>query len=341
MKRKPLWVIMCGLLLWIGCSTIPEFHDEPVKLKYPSWFPKPDIPKDNKPTVLRIELGRRFFYSTAFSSDGKVSCGSCHVPSAAFTDGKPVSTGAHGRPGKRNAPTLANLAWMPHFMMEGGVPTLELQALAPLADTNEMNLDVLQVAERLRKDKFLNAMSEAAYGRPIDPFVITRALAAFQRTLVSGDSPYDRYEFFDQLDQLTESQVRGRLLFFSQRTKCGACHNDPFLTDFDFHNIGLYKEYADSGKERVTYDPADNGKFKTPTLRNVALTAPYMHDGSIQTLQEVIELYNRGGEDHPNKDWRVQPLGLTPEEVSDLVAFLHSFTDWNFVQNRAFLPLKK
>lgn len=333
------WSVMMFLLIASGCSEIPDFEDRPVKIKYPSWFPVPEIPEGNQPTKLRIELGRRLFYSTAFSSDYSISCGSCHVPSSAFTDGRSVSSGVHGRPGKRNAPSLANLAWMPHFMMEGGVPTLELQALAPIADTNEMNLHVLEVAKRLRGDRYLNAMSEAAYGRPIDAWVITRALANFQRTLVSGDSYYDRYEFLDQLDQLNEAQVRGRLLFFSQRTKCGACHQDPFLTDFDFHNIGLYPEYADSGRERVSYSEKDNGKFKTPSLRNVGLTAPYMHDGSMQTLEEVIEFYNRGGEAHPNKDWRIQPLNLTPDEVSDMVAFLHSLTDWNFVQNQAFLPL--
>lgn len=323
-----------------GCSTPPELQDRPYRLKYPSWFPEPVIPADNSLTQLRVELGRRLFYNKAFSSDYRISCGTCHVPSAAFTDGQPVSTGVHGRPGKRNAPTLANLAWMPHFMMEGGVPTLELQTLAPVSDSNEMNLDILQVSRRLSEDDYLTSLSRAAYGRAIDPYVITRALAAFQRTLVSYDSAYDRYEFLGQKDQLNEAQLRGRALFFSPRTKCGGCHGDPFMTDFEFHNIGLYTTYADPGRERVTYDPADAGKFKTPSLRNIALTAPYMHDGSMGTLQEVVAFYNRGGQDHPNKDFRIQPLGLSPAEEADLVSFLESLTDWNFVQNINHLPLE-
>jgi cytochrome c peroxidase len=339
--RVWIYSLVIVLLAVSACRNSFEFNEQAVSLKYPSWFPKPEIPADNMPTNLRIELGRRMFYSTAFSSDESVSCASCHALSAAFTDGKTVSTGVHGRPGKRNAPTLANLAWMPHFMMEGGVPSLELQALAPIADSNEMNLDILQVATRLNQDDYLRELSLAAYDREIDPYVITRALAAFQRTFISGDSPYDRYEFQGKTDQLTDAQIRGRALFFSRQTKCGGCHTDPFLTDFDFHNIGLYENYADPGRERVTYDPADAGKFKTPTLRNVALTAPYMHDGSMNTLEEVVRFYNEGGKDHPNKDFRVQPIGLTPEEEADLVAFLESLTDWNFVQNANLLPLEK
>jgi len=334
------WALFSIIALIVSCESIPEFDDQPVHLKYPSWFPTPVIPKDNALSTLRIELGRRFFYSTEFSKDRATSCASCHLPSAAFTDGRKTSIGVHGKPGRRNAPSLANMAWMPYFMMEGGVPTLELQALAPIADTNEMSLEILELAERLNDNRYLREMSLAAYRREIDPYVVTRALASFQRTFVSADSHYDRYEFQGQMDQLSESQIRGRDLFFSRQTKCGGCHTDPFLSDFDFHNIGLYTVYSDSGKERVTYASTDAGKFKTPTLRNVALTGPYMHDGSMQTLEEVVAFYNRGGEDHPNKDFRVQPLGLSEEEQKDLVAFLHSLTDWNFVQNATFLPLE-
>jgi cytochrome c peroxidase len=322
-----------------SCTQHQTSGDKPLKVRVPPWFEQPDYPPDNIPTTYRVELGRRLFYNPGLSSDGRTSCGTCHVPSSAFTDGQKVSEGAHGRQGKRNAPTLENLAWMPYFMMEGGVPTLEMQSLAPLSDTNEMNRNVLELASELKSDPTLNKLSLLAYGRDLDVYVITRALACFQRTFVSGDSHYDRFVFLDQKDQMSASQQRGMDLFFSGRTSCSSCHSGVLFTDYHFYNIGLYRHYADTGLERVTYSPQDSGKFKTPSLRNCALTAPYMHDGSLESLQEVISFYNRGGALHPAKDSLIRPLGLTAREERDLVAFLLSLTDWNFVQNTSFLPL--
>lgn len=312
-----------------------------MKLKYPAWFPQPVIPADNAPTQARLELGRRLFFDTRLSADGQTSCGSCHAASSAFTDGRSISLGAHGKPGKRNAPTLANLAWMPYFMMEGGVPTLEMQVLSPTQDTAEMGQFIVRSADVLQKDEILNALSKRAYGRDLDVYVVTRALANYQRSFISGDSRWDRYHYLKQSDQLNEAEVRGMNLFFSQKTQCASCHVPPFFSDYNFYNVGLYEEYQDSGKERESYLPSDRGKFKTPTLRNIALTAPYMHDGSIGTLEEVVHFFNTGGKRHPNKHTNIRPLALTAQEENELVAFLQSLTDWNFVQRADLIPLEQ
>lgn len=334
-------VLLMALVLLQACQTPDLPPDSPAHIHIPVWFPDPVYPDDNMPTRYRVELGRRLFYSTSLSSDGTVSCGSCHVPSAAFTDGRRVSPGAHGRLGRRNAPTLANVAWNPCYMMECGVPTLELQALAPLADSAEMDRTFSEIFRQLEEDPLISRLSRAAYGRAPDAFVITRALACFQRTFVSGDSGYDRYRFGGRADQLSPEAVRGMELFFSDRLACARCHPAPFFTDFDFHNIGLYARYDDTGRERVTYNPEDSGKFRTPTLRNIALTAPYMHDGSLESLEDVVTFYSEGGVGHRIQDPAIRPLNLTGAEQRDLVAFLHSLTDWNFVQNHTFLPLEE
>jgi len=327
----------------IGCgeSVQPTLVDKPIEVRRPQTFPPFQYPADNQPTVLRIQLGRQLFYDTRLSSSNSLHCGSCHVLSAAFTDGRATSPGIVGIAGRRNAPTLANVAWMKRFMMEGGVPTLETQALAPLHDSLEMGTNMMLVVQRLNQDVDLKALAKAAYGRDsIDPFVVTRALACFQRTFVSGDSRYDRF-LLGQKDQMNEQELRGRDLFFSERTQCGSCHGGVFFTDMEYHNIGLNAVYADEGKALATHLPGDMGKFKTPTLRNVQLTAPYMHDGSIASLEEVIAFYNRGGEPHINKDGRVRALQLSKQECDDLLAFLMTLTDWNFVQQKDLLPLER
>ncbi len=339
MRPRLFFWIFCGLFA-AGCGTSYDYTDHPVKLRIPFWLGEPTIPEDNQMTELRIDLGRKLFYDTRMSIDGKTSCASCHVASAAFTDGRAGTDGDGNKLPMRNAPTLANLAWMPDFMMEGGVPTLELQALAPLHDTTEMGLGVLAAAKVLKADERLNALSKAAYGRELDPFVISRALACFQRTFISADSHYDRFAYQGKLDELTDAQIRGMEIFFSGRAQCSSCHKPPFFTDFDYHNIGLYQHYQDSGRERITYDPMDSGKFKTPTLRNVSFTAPYMHDGSMLSLREVVEFYDSGGRGHSRQDERIHPLNLTEEEKVELIEFMEALNDWNFVQNKAFLSLE-
>jgi len=330
-----LW---CVVFLF-SCERSFEFKDEKVVVRIPSGFPPINYPEGNEPTKLRIELGRRLFYDNRLSANHQVNCSSCHVLSAAFTDSKTTSTGLAGIPGKRNSPTLANMAWMPRLMMEGGVPTLEAQALAPLHDSLEMGMNMMFAVAELNKDDELRAMSLAAYNRDsIDPYVVTRALAAFQRTIISGDSRWDRYRQ-GQKKEMNETELYGMRLFFSDQTQCSSCHSGIFFSDFNYYNIGLEEVYSDNGKERATHLQADIGKFKTPTLRNIALTAPYMHDGRMNSLEEVISFYSEGGKQHANKDERIHALNLTDEEQVQLIAFLKTLTDWNFVQNAQLSPI--
>jgi cytochrome c peroxidase len=328
-------IVFFGLLIvaLIACEKIPHHNDEPVKLRIPSQFPELIFPKGNEPTKLRIALGRILFYDKRLSTNHDMSCSSCHILSSAFTDGKTVSHGRMGHSGKRNAPTLANIAWMPRLMMEGGVPSLEAQALAPLHDSLEMGFNMMVYVDELNEDENLRAMAKAAYGRDsIDPFVVTRALSAFQRTFISGDSRYDRFKS-GYKNEMSDMEMAGMSLFFSEKTKCSECHNEPFFTDFSYYNIGLEADYTDTGKERATHDSSDIGKFKTPTLRNIELTGPYMHDGRMSTLEEVVSFINRGEKLHANQDERIVPLHLTDQEQAQIVAFLKTLTDWNFVQN--------
>lgn len=334
-------LLISVLFALAACGDQPVFTDEPVNVRIPARFPEIKYPDDNHPTKLRLLLGRKLFYDTRLSENNSIHCGSCHALSAAFTDGRATSAGMHGFAGKRNAPSLANVAWTPRLMMEGGVPTLETQVLAPLHDTLEMGASMMLAVDKLNQDDELRALSKAAYGRDsIDPYVITRALAAFQRTFISGDSRYDRYKQ-GLTTELNEREISGMNLFFSEHTQCGSCHPDVLMSDYGYYNIGLYDEYTDTGKERASGKPEDIGKFKTPSLRNIALTAPYMHDGSIWSVDEVVAFFNAGGHPHPNKDPRIKPLGLSQQQQEDLVAFLNALTDWNFVQNQHLLPLVK
>jgi cytochrome c peroxidase len=337
------WFSLLGIFFFMGCAEAiqPRLTDSEWTGRVPASFPEVNYPEDNKPTKLRVELGRRLFYDNRLSDDGTLHCGSCHVLSAAFTDGRITSAGLRGIAGKRNAPTLVNLAWMKRLMMEGGVPTLETQALAPLHDSTEMAASIMPMLVKLNSDAYLKELARAAYERDsIDAYVVTRALACFQRTFMSGDGRYDRYKQ-GRKDQMNEKEVRGMELFFSEETHCSECHSGVFFTDMDYHNIGLSVEYADEGKARATHLPEDVGRFKTPTLRNIQLTSPYMHDGSMASLEEVIAFYNQGGHGHRNKDGRIVPLQLSEQQQADLVAFLTTLTDWNFVQNKDLLPLMR
>jgi cytochrome c peroxidase len=295
-------------------------------------------PSDNAPTEARLELGRRLFYHTALSQNETTSCASCHVQSAAFTDGRVTSPGLNGLAGQRNTPTLANLGWSPYLMSEGGVPSLELQALAPLHEPLEMGMNMMVAVERLNQNEYLRQLNIRAYGRDsIDPYTITRALACFQRSLISGDSKYDQYK--SGLVEFSDKEHRGMELFFE--VGCATCHREPFFTDYGFYDIGLYTHSKDPGLVRKTHLKADSGKFKTPTLRNIALTGPYMHDGSMSSLEEVVAFYNEGGRGTPRQDKRIHALHLSEEDQQAMIAFLESLTDWNFLQNRTFTPLSE
>ncbi|MCS6916472.1 MAG: cytochrome c peroxidase [Chitinophagales bacterium] len=293
----------------------------------PLGFPMPPIPADNELTPYRIELGRRLFHDPILSRDSTVACASCHHADKKMTDGLAKSIGIYGQTGIRNSISLLNAAYQPYLFWDGGVPTLELQVLAPIHDPREMDFDINLVVERLRRHPQYPALFRQAYDADPSPYTLTRAIACFERSLYSQTTRYDRYVYANDTSALTASEKRGMNLFFSERAECFHCHSGFLFTDFSFRNNGLYEKYADSGRARITLNPADVGKFKVPSLRNLAYTAPYMHDGSLATLQEVVEHYNSGGKNHPNKSVFVLKLNLTEQEKQDLINFLLSLSD--------------
>lgn len=288
--------------------------------------PEMHIPEDNPMTPEKVELGRKLFYDVRLSSDDTVSCASCHLQSAAFADPRPVSVGVEGRSGTRNAPSLANVGYRKGLFWEGRSPKLELQAVAPLTDHFEMNMTPDALVEKLSTLPEYEGEFEAVFGEALTMKSVTYALSAFQRSILSQNSPYDQWRAGNR-EVLDEAQVRGMELFFGETGDCFHCHVGSDFTDELPHNNANQADYEDIGLARVTGKESDIGRFKTPSLRNVALTAPYMHDGSMTSLREVIENYNDGGHDHPNADTLMRPLGLSDEDIDDLIAFLESLTD--------------
>lgn len=300
----------------------------------PKGFPAIPFPADNPYTERKWQLGKQLFYDKILSIDKTISCGSCHKPELAFSDRTAKSIGAGNAIGRRNSPSLANVAYHPYYTREGGVPTLEMQILVPIQEHDEFNFNIVTIAERLQAIPEYVAMSEEVFGRKPDPYVITRAIATFERTLVSGSSAYDQYEQEGKKGVLSAAAVRGKELFYSSRTQCSACHSGFNFTNYSIENNGLYTDYADNGKERLTGNIDDRAKFKVPSLRNVALTAPYMHDGKLATLADVLAHYNCGGQAHINKSKLIKPLGLSQNEQLDIIAFLESLTDYEFINNK-------
>jgi cytochrome c peroxidase len=333
--QKGIYIGIC-LLFFLACrKEQPTAEPEPL-LAIPIGFPAPLFPADNEVTEARFALGKRLFYDVALSRDSSISCASCHAPHLAFSDSVAFSPGAGGLAGKRNASSLANVAYHPYYTREGGIPTLEMQVIVPVQEHNEFDFNLLLIADRLKTDSVYVQMSRAAYGRDPDFYIITRGIACFERTLLSGESSYDLFTFQGKNNALSAAQVRGKDLFFSTKTNCSTCHSGFNFTNYTFENNGLYENYPDVGRFRLTEDSLDIARFKVPTLRNVAITSPYMHDGSLPTLAAVIEHYNNGGRAHPHKSNLVHPLGLTATEKADLLAFLESLTDWKFVTNPKF-----
>ena len=310
-------------------------NEWPELMDIPTGFPAIEEPADNTFSPARWALGKRLFFDKALSIDSSISCASCHLPALAFSDNEAFSPGVFDAPGVRNAPSLTNVAYLPYYTREGGIPSLELQVLIPIQETNEFNHNMVELIEQIRMDQTYRDQALDAYGIEFDAFVLTRALACFERSLISGHSPFDDY-FYRGQSSLNGSELRGMDLFFSDSLACSSCHGGFNFTENTFENNGLYENYADSGRFRLTQDSTDLARFKTPTLRNIELTAPYMHDGSIWTLEEVIQHYASGGQNHFNKSPILQGFSLTEEEQSDLIAFLKSLTDESFISNPLF-----
>lgn len=290
------------------------------------------IPNDNPLTFPNIALGERLFFDPMLSRDGSVSCSSCHSPGHGFSDTTAFSRGAAGRTGRRNAPALVNRAYGRVFFWDGRAASLEEQVLHPIRDSLEMDFPLAQLSRRLRADNFYRALFYEAFRRDPDSNGVARALASYVRTLRSGESPYDLASEGDSTAM--SSEARRGLALFTGKGRCTTCHIPPNFTDELFHNTGVAARAAiragavtgDAGRGAITGAADDTGAFKTPTLRDVARTAPYMHDGSFATLDEIIAFYSRGGEPNPHLSADIRPLLLTPGERSDLVQFLGSLT---------------
>lgn len=301
----------------------------------PDNFPKISFPEDNGFTKDRWTLGKKLFFDKALSIDSSISCSSCHQPALAFSDSLALSLGVKQLKGTQNAPTLTNVAYHPYYTRLGGVSTLEKQILVPIQEHNEFNFNIIEIAKRLQSNSEYAELSKKAYNRNLDYYVITRAIANFERSLISGDSKYDLFK--KQKVQLTESEKKGMDLFFSDKTNCSKCHEGFNFTNYAFENNGLYERYKDIGRKRLTEKDEDLEKFKVPTLRNVELTAPYMHDGSLKTLKAVIEHYNTGGKINKQKNELIKPLNLSEAEQNNLIDFLKTLTDKKFCNNKHFL----
>lgn len=329
------------LILSVGCRPDQEdtmSQNKEVWNDIPMGFPEPLYPQDNIPNKLRFELGRKLFYDPILSRNQKLSCASCHKLEFAFGDDVPVSPGVDQRLGNRNAPSIANIAYHPYFTREGGVPSLEMQVLVPVQEHAEFDFNLLRIADRLNLDSNYVSLSFQAYGRKPDPFVVTRAIACFERSIFSGRSRFDRYFFESQTHVLNPEEKLGYKLFHSERTQCSSCHSGFNFTNYAFENNGLYSDYPDPGRYRLTGDSVDLARFKVPSLRNIEITAPYMHDGSISTLEEVIGHYNSGGSSHPNKSLLIRPMDLSTQEQKALIAFLKTLTDHTLLQNKSLKP---
>jgi len=295
-------------------------------------------PSDNDLTEERAQLGKRLFFDPILSRDRTVSCSTCHQQEYGFAEPRSVSEGVDQQLVSRNAPHLANLAWVrTGLFWDGRAATLEEQATQPIENPLEMDLGVAKAIERLSEDSSYVAAFEAAYDEPPSEASLAKALASFVRTLVSANCEYDRYLAGDER-ALTDSAARGLALFLDGKTGCFHCHSAETLTNDGFFNNGTYTEDGDAGRQALTGRTGDLGKFRAPNLRNVAVTAPYMHDGSLETLRDVVDHYARGGSGHPSTDVQIEPLDLTDRDKDDLVAFLNSLTDEEFLSAPEFQP---
>ena len=293
-------------------------------------------PADNPLTEAGAQLGKRLFFEKRLSRTGDVACATCHEQQHAFSDPRPVSLGVEGRAGTRNAPSLVNLAWGQHFFWDGRVRTLEEQTGKPIENPVEMDLPIADAVARLAADHRYDGAFQAAYGIPASEEALRKALASFLRTLVSGQSPYDRFLAGDE-SALDLAAKRGAALFFG-KAACFHCHPPGALTNDGFFNNGTYVEGGDLGRQAVTGRPGDLGKFKVPGLRNVAVSAPYMHDGSLATLADVIDQYDHGGRGDRSADALIEPLALSDDEKGDVLSFLLALTDAAFLTDRRFQP---
>lgn len=312
-------------LACFGLSSAASLHAQGI-FSNPT-LPATPVPAANPMTDAKVRLGMALYFDPRLSSDGTISCASCHDPNAGFADPRPVSEGVGGAKGGRNAPTVLNSAHARFQFWDGRAKDLEEQALGPIQNPVEMQMTMPMAIDRLKAIPGYVAMFDAVFGTPPTPEGIADAIATFERTVISTDSAYDRYIAGDPT-AMSRAAIRGMELFRG-KAHCQACHSGPNFTDGRFHNLGVgYANgaFADEGRAKVTKSPDDLGAFKTPGLRSIAQTAPYLHDGSEKTLEDVVAFYDRGGVPNPNLDPLMLPLALTARERAELVEFMKALT---------------
>ncbi|WP_282637369.1 cytochrome-c peroxidase [Sphingobacterium thalpophilum] len=321
------------LLFCFGRQTVPE----PFVMNVPEGFPVPEMDTENPMTVEGVRLGKALFIDKRLSVDNTISCASCHHPEKAFTDGLPTSLGVSGKKLPRNSPTLFNLAWNPNgFFWDGGAETLESQAYGPIIHADEMGMDLDTLLHRLRKDNKYVSAFRRVFGDSIQSQYIVRALAQYERSLVAADSRYDQFRKGDK-SAFSAIEHKGLILV---NQYCRSCHAGELFTDQQFHNNGLDSTFSNEdeegvyqGRYRITYRKEDLGKYRTPTLRNVALTAPYMHDGRFGSLEEVLNHYQSGIHLSTTLDDKLinendkTSLALMENEKHEIIAFLMTLTE--------------
>ena len=314
---RPSKFLFIGLILG---SCVP---DESVFEGLNTTYPVLEYPADNPNNAVAASLGERLFFDPTLSVDSSISCGSCHKPELGFATNDRVTPGVGGVLGKRNSPSLLNVGFQPYFMREGGVPSLEMQVLVPLGDATEMAHNVVDAVRRLNRNTSYRNEFLTVYGDTASAFLLVRALANFERTLIDFDAPFDKFIQGDAT-ALSSDAIKGGKLFYG-KAACVQCHSGVLLTDFGFANNGTaILDSSDYGRELLTNESGDRYLFKIPSLRKVQITTPYMHDGSVATLSDVVEQYNAGGMNHSFTDSRIEPLDLSVTEKEQLVAFLAS-----------------
>jgi cytochrome c peroxidase len=350
-----LWLFSCNRPdEQIPNQSQEEYIPKPYVLEYPSYFPAPfDTLAVKQMTVEGVQLGRMLFYDVRLSKNNTISCASCHRMDKAFSDPAPKSLGINGQQGLRNSMTLTNMAWVDRFFWDGRADNLENQVLIPIQDPIEMHSQLPDLVQKLNGIPEYGPMFKKAFGTSgIDTSRIAKALSQFLRSMVSSNSRYDKY-LRGEIN-LSPQELLGRNLFYTHPVfttnlrggNCGDCHSGVLQTDHTFKNNGLDLVYQDNGLYNVTGNPAHIAKFRVPSLRNIALTAPYMHDGRFNTLQEVLLHYNEHVQRHPNVDPLMSgtnnpdpnslELLLTSGERAAIIAFLHTLTDSTFISNPAF-----
>lgn len=315
--------LLAAVLLAVCAAPALAFDGPDYPYPVPLGLKAPDVPADNPVTDAKVDLGKRLYFDKRLSRDGTVSCATCHAPEKGWTDQAPVSTGIKGQKGGVSAPTVLNSAYMEFQFWDGRAPSLEEQAKGPIENPLEMGFTHAEVVALLKTIKGYAPLFKEAFGdEGIDIDRVAKAIATFERTILTGNSPYDRWQAGDK-KAMSESAIRGHTLFHG-KANCAICHDGFNFSNSDFHNIGvgMAAQNPNLGRFAQTNDVNHTGAFKTPTLRNLKHTAPYMHDGSEPTLEKVVDYYDRGGTANPHLDGRMKPLRLTAQEKKDLVAFM-------------------